>query len=531
MSELDTSLAQRRLTRRTTLKLAAVGGVGAIFTSCFPGGSPSNPQGAPSVNVPPDTLTIAISGDTIRIPPLGPSSNILQFSITSSIYESLYHYKRQPDYPSTNPILATSWESVNPTTWRYHLRQGVKFHNGTPFTADSVLFTLQHLRSAGPNGTPDPLAGRLAPLDHIVAVDNYTVDFVTSTPWYLIQYQLNNAFLCEDRSYTTSPTFSQAAGMGTGPYKFVEWVKGDHVTLERNEDWWGQKPPWKRVTWRAVPEASTRVSALLAGEVDLINAVQPQDIDRINAKDGLTGATVSANGSTFSFLPNNGIYADQRFRQALNYALDRDAIIKGAMGGFGGRTNGNRAPGMLGADSSLGDYPYDTAKSMQLIKDSGYSGQPVNVYSSQGNTFKDAEIAQAIGGMFQKVGLKANVKLLEQGAYDDMDTNPSDGIYLQRTQNIVPDFENIMNDMTATDLPAERQLLDPRLIQIRKTLQGTVDTTQRIALAREGAARAKDLALMLLIATYVDGYGMKKSLGFSPRSDGAIWVREMTYKG
>jgi peptide/nickel transport system substrate-binding protein len=527
MAELDRSLSQKRLTRRTALRLAGVGGMGAIVASCFPGGTPSQPQGAPSLILPPETLTIAQPADAVRIVPL-PSSLLTTFSTTSNIYESLYHFKRPPAYPEAEPMLATRWESINPTTWRFHLRQGVKFHNGTEFTADSVLFTLDNIRKT-------PSAGRIQPIDRIVPVDKYTVDIITKNPWFLILYQFNNTFMVEDRGWSTSSDFDQAKGIGTGPYKFVEWIKGDRVVMERNEDWWGgPKPPFKRLVWRAIPEASTRVSALLAGEVDLIRDVQPQDAPRINARDGLVAKTVPANGITYARIRNDGIYANQSFRQALNYALDRDAIISGAMGGYGARTNGNRDPRMLGVDPNLGDYPYDPAKAMQLIKDSGYNGQKVVIEQSKGVSFKDAEIAQAMGGFYEKVGLNVEVKLLEQGAYEAKRQDPkvaADGIMIQTTGNALPDFENVLNDMTDPDTGAERQLIDPRLLEIRLILQRTVDVSERIKLAREGAARVKDQALIILIANLVIGWGMKKWLDWEPRSDQHIWVREMKFRG
>jgi peptide/nickel transport system substrate-binding protein len=523
MTEHETATGTR-LTRRAALKAAGASGLGTIIASCFPGGTPSQPQSAPSVIVAPETLTIAQGADAVKIAPTGPGSLITTFTTTSNIYEGLIHYKRPPAYPEFEGILATRWELLNPTTWRFYLRQGVKFHNGAELTSDDVVYTVDSVRKSD-------AASRIASLDRAVAVDKYTVDFVTKQPWFLMLAQFNSSFLVENRIWSTSSEYGIDKGMGTGPYKLVDWVKGDRITMERNEDWWGKKPPWKRVVWRAIPETSTRVSALLAGEVDLIREIQPQDVDRVNAKAGLVAKTVVANGVCYIRMRDDGIYANQSFRQALNYALDKDAIIKGAMGGFGAKTNGNRDPHMLGVDPNLGDYAYDPVKAQQLLKDAGYKGEKVVIESSKGVTFKDAEIAQAMGGFYEKVGLAVEVKVLEQGAYNaKRTTQPTEGMIIGASGNIVPDFENIMNDLTATSTPIDRRIKDAKLLEIQNSLRVTTDVNERSRLAREGAARLKEQAWIIPVAEFVDAYGMTKQLDWDPRPDQHIWLREATFR-
>jgi peptide/nickel transport system substrate-binding protein len=516
-----------KLTRRKLLKVTGAAGAGAFLAACAPttGGGPTTSQ-APAVIIPPETLRIVQGADAVKIAPTGPGSLITTFTTTSNIYEGLVHFKRPPGYPDFEPVLAERWEQVSPTQMRFFLRQGVKFHNGADFDADSVVFTVEDLRKS-------QSASRIEPIDRVVPVNKHTVDIFTKQPWFLMLMQFNSSFIVQDRAWTTRPEFSYDQGMGTGPYKLVDWVKGDRIVMERNENWWGgaSKLPYKRLEWRVIPETSTRVSALLAGEVDLVREIQPQDVARINAKADLTAKTVQANGVCYVRMRDDGIYANKDFRQALNYALDREAIIQGAMGGFGARTNGNRDPRMFGVDPNLGDYPYDVDKAKQLIAKSGYSGQTIVVESSKGVTFKDAEIAQAMGGFFEKAGLKVDVRILEQGAYNAKRTTvPTDGMILQASGNITPDFENIMNDLTATGTPIERRWKHPRALEIRSLLQKTVDPTERTKLAREGAALLKDEAFVILVATFVDGYGQKKFINWEPRPDQNIWVREMGYK-
>ncbi len=397
----------------------------------------------------------------------------------------------------------------------------MKFHNGNDFDADSVVFSLEDIRKSDQAGAVDPV-------DKIVPVDKYTVDVYTKTPWYLLLGRMATGNLVpEDRAWTTSSDFTPGKAVGTGPYKLVEWQKGQRIVMERNDTWWGGKPPYARVVWRPLPEVATRTSALLAGEVDLITDVQPQDVARINGKDGLAVKTVTSDGVSYLRMRLDGIYADPRFRQALNYAIDKDAIRKGVMGGFGVTTHGNRDPNMLGVDPNLGEYPYDLDKAKQLIAESGYQGQPVVIETGQGFTFKDAELAQGVGGYFQKAGLNVDVRVLEGGAYNAKKSNVDvEGILNTSSGNNIHDFENVLDDLMVRGGTDIQQWKHPRAIELRKQLEQTLDPQERIKLSQEGAQLLKDDAPIVIIASFVNAYGMKKSTNWEPRPDQSIWIRE-----
>jgi peptide/nickel transport system substrate-binding protein len=197
------------------------------------------------------------------------------------------------------------------------------------------------------------------------------------------------------------------------------------------------------------------------------------------------------------------------------------------MGGFGVNTNGNRDPNMLGADPNLGEYPYDVEKAKQLIADSGYQGQPVVVETGQGFTFKDAEIAQAVGAYLQKAGLNSDVRILEGGAYNAKKSNVDiEGIINTSSGNNIHDFENVLDDLMVRAGTDVQQWKHPQAMQYRMQLEQTIDPQERIKLAQEGAQLLKADAPIVIIAAFVNAYGMKKTINWDPRPDQSIWIRE-----
>lgn len=513
----------RRLTRRTALKIASASGLGAVLASCLPGGTPEAPKGAPGLILEGDTLNIGQGVDSARLAPNAPPRIATGLSIDLGMYETLVTFKRPPAYPELEPMLAERWENIKPDQWRFHLRKGVKFHNGADFDADAVVYTFQKTLEWSGSG--------IQQVDKVVPVDKHTVDFFTKGPWFLLLYRLNSTMLMEHPSWGSKPD----AAMGTGPYKFVEWRKGDRVIMERNENWWGGKPAYKRIVFRGIPETSTRVSGLLAGELDVIRPVAAQDIPRINAAKDLQVLSVPSVTYTGMAMRQDGIYANKGFRQALNYAVDKDALIKGVMGGLAAKLNGQRNDKALGADPSVQDYPYDVAKAKQLIKDSGYKGEKVLVESGRGITFKDAELTQAVGGYLEAVGLNVELNIMEAGVYAAKFSGAGEadqgGLLFAQSGNIIPDVENSIDDIMVRGVASSRWT-HPRAKELRTQLAAAVDMKDRVRIGQEIVRLMREEAPILFLVKLVDAYGVRKTVDWTPRPDTpGIWPREFKYKG
>jgi peptide/nickel transport system substrate-binding protein len=326
------------------------------------------------------------------------------------------------------PWLAERWQRLNAKTWRFFLRRGVKFTNGEPFNAQAVKFTYDRILK-------DPkliVHGEwLSFYAGSKVVDDYTLDITTPRP--------DPAFiskLVDSGCQVVPPKYFQTVGaqafgrrpIGTGAFKFVEEVKDNRVVLAANENYWRGRPKIDELVFRAIPEASTRVNELLTGGVDLIVNVPAQDFDRIrnNPKTKLE----IVNGNTTQMLvvrvtdKSGGKYltSDPRIRAAIEYAIDKNALVK-LTGGLGVPTRTRVTPPTFAWDETLygpknGDI-YNPEKAKQLLKAAGYKGQPLEFVAPSGRWLMDKEVAEAIVGMLEAVGFKVDVKIVDPSTFNE----------------------------------------------------------------------------------------------------------------
>jgi peptide/nickel transport system substrate-binding protein len=261
-------------------------------------------------------------------------------------------------------------------------------------------------------------------------VDKYTVNIKTDGPNAALPMRVST-----HPAMMLPPKYFQQVGeaaffqkpVGTGPYKFVEWVKNDHLTIEANPDYWGpNKPVYKTVMYKPAPEASTRLAMLQTGQADIITNVPPDMAKALEADQKLGVATVPGAGiimyqlNTFS----DGPLKDKRVRQALNYAIDRDALVKNVLLGYARTAPGVAAPQTECFDTSVKGYGYDPEKARSLLKDAGASGMTLRMLHPTGRYVLDKEVAQAIADQIRKVGVEVNLETYEWGRYLQIVTNP-----------------------------------------------------------------------------------------------------------
>ena len=306
------------------------------------------------------------------------------------------------------PGLATEWKLVNDTTWEFKLRSGVKFHNGDSFTAADVKFNFD--RILDPKTQSRQVPTWYPQVASAQVVDDLTLRIVTKIPWpalpHLVQFMR-----------VAPAKYFQAVGaegfvqkpIGSGPYKFVEWVKDSHLTLEANDSYWAGAPKIKRVTFRYVPDANTRAAQLLSGEVDLVQKLSPTDAAQVKARSGLVVAGTRSMNQMFvginSFVKP---FNDVRVRQAMNYAVNWDEIIAKIMSGFAYRSPSSIGPLTLGFNPNLKPYAYDPARAKQLLAEAGYpNGFETTLDGPVGRYNQDKEVAQAVIADLAKVGIRA----------------------------------------------------------------------------------------------------------------------------
>ena len=382
----------------------------------------------------PKTLIIAIGADQTGMDPQTVQNNESGF-VMSTIYDSIVNYK--PGSSEVGPGLAESWTiSPDGKVYTFKIRRGVKFHDGTPMNARTVAEDID--RAINPNNpcyvlnrkgvdTYDDFTfgsakdGTVAKMD---VVDDYTLRFTLPQP--------NAPFLSSLAmvwqgivSPVATKKYNCDAGqhpVGTGPFKFVEAVRNDHITVEANADYWGGRPKVARIIFKIVPESATRMLMLERNQVQILADVPPSDYPRVTGNAQLKiyrqpGLTILGVGMSNDVGP----LQDKRVRQAMNYAVDKDAINKGLYGGA--TTAAQGMPAVLwGYNKSVQSYPYDPAKAKALMTEAGYpNGFPVDmmVYANPRgyNPIGGAKLGEAVQGYLTKVGVDVKITQYEWGAY------------------------------------------------------------------------------------------------------------------
>jgi peptide/nickel transport system substrate-binding protein len=313
---------------------------------------------------------------------------------------------------------------VAPTVWEVKLRKGVKFHNGEEFTAESVKFSLERVKTGMRSSS------NFRPIDNVEVVDPHTVKVHTTKPWptFVSIMTFRQASMYPPKAYAGKDSaFISKNPIGTGPYKFVRWSKDEEIVLEANEQYWRGAPKIKTVVFRPIPDDAVRVAALQNGEVDVAVNIPPHLANIIAGHPKIFLSTApSIRTLQLMFVtheydaqhklvgPYKGVTADKRVRQAIAYALDVDEIIKGVLDGKAMRTATLLTPLHFGYDPSLKPIKQDLGKVKQLLTEAGYpSGLEITLNGPQGRYVRDKEVAEAVAGQLTKAGIKTQLKTYE----------------------------------------------------------------------------------------------------------------------
>lgn len=349
-------------------------------------------------------------------PGINPTPDAQQ--VITMIYDTLI---QRDDNMQLKPGLAVSWQNLDPLTWQLKLRAGVKFHNGEPFDARSVKFTLERLSTPGDKAGGHVMFSSFGGIERVDAADPLTVTVRTKRPDPLLPARLAQTFGAQmiPAEYTAKVGYPGLAKnpVGTGPYKVVQWLKDDRTILESNRDYWGGAPAIDRVVWRIIPDDLARVSALQAGEVHVIVRVPPDQVGPIERRAGLRVDRVLGNVTNVftvaGIKKGVGPLTDKRMRQAIAYAIDQKAIIDNLFRGLAAPL-GQGAPSTdFGYNPAIKPYPYDPGKAKALLAELGYKGEEVLVRSASGYIVNDVAIVNVTTEMLRKVGINARSEIVD----------------------------------------------------------------------------------------------------------------------
>ncbi len=354
--------------------------------------------------------------------------------VMCNIYEGLVGYK--PDNTEIEPRLATEWSSSEDgKVWTFKLRQGVKFHDGTDFNAEAVKYSVE--RQLPPKRTDDmPYASfTFGPVQKVEVVDQYTVKFTLDQPYAPFLANLAMAMAAP----IVSPAAVEKAGggdinetpVGTGPFKFVKWEKGQQITLERNNEYWGDKAKASKVVFKFTKENSVRASELMTGAIDMMDGVDPNDVKKLEDSGAKMIKNPGMNINYLGFYTHKPPFDNVKMRQAVSHAINRQQLVDYLYQGLADVAGGPLPKFMPGYDKNLKPLEYDPEKAKALLQEAGYKGEKLTLiaYSNPRpyNPVGGDKLAAAIQQDLMKVGIQTDIKTYPWKEYKDALFKAEDG--------------------------------------------------------------------------------------------------------
>lgn len=450
---------------------------------------------------------------------------------TINVYGNIYDTLLRKDNNLTiQPHLAESYRSVDNLTWEFKLRKGVKFHNGDEFTGDDVKFTID--RVLDPQ-VASPQFSNISAYDHVEVIDPYTVHIVTKQPFPIVPVTLCNLRIVPAKYFTAKgAAFVATNPVGTGPYKFVEWAKGDHVTLQANPDYWKGAPQIKTAVFQVIPEDATRIAGLKTKNADLILAVPAiSEADLQRGPDTTIAKTLIERISWIELqaLPTSGRPTSKvEVRQAIAYALDRDALIKGLLLGEGQKVATMLTPKHAGYSPDIPGYEFDLNKAKSLLTAAGYPNG-VDLEFLVGTGGQNKEFAEAIGGQLTKAGMRTKVNIVDSVLPGWQKHNFGDMILGTWTSNTFDADGTLYPLFHSGTVWANynNPKMDPLLDQARSTLDGS----QRQSFYKQALQMLHDDMPGVPLWQQTAIYGLSKRLQWQPRPDQELFLVDMSLTG
>ncbi|KAG1268259.1 hypothetical protein G6F65_013809 [Rhizopus arrhizus] len=450
------------------------------------------------------------------------------------------------------PGLAVSWKPLDDTTWEFKLREGVKWQDGTPFTADDLIYSYTRARAVP--GSVATYAGYLRTIDTMTAKDPLTLIVKTKAPNPDLPLNLASVHVVSKHGGEKSTTEDYNSGkavIGTGPYKFVSWKRGAEFVLARNDNYWGKKPEWDRVVYRPISNAAARVAALLAGDVDMIEDPPTDDLPKLKGDKKLYVEETPSVRVVYVALdqyaePSPGIQGtdknpmkDKRVREALSLAINRDALVERVMGGVA-LPAGNLLPyPMVGSSKEHSKAPKaDVEKAKALLKEAGYpNGFSITLGSPSGRYVNDSKVAQAIASMWTRIGVKTSVDAMAPPVFFKNRDSYAFSAYLAGWSVTSGEMSNALTSLLVTRNPEaglgttnRSRYSNPKMDELVKEASSTMDDAKRADLLAKASNIAMDDYAMLPVHFELSVWAMKGDIRYQGRPDQVTLAQFATLK-
>ncbi len=482
----------------------------------------------------PTTVTIALTDD----PPSGDPHKTRGANgghLLFNLYDGLVALSG--DMLTITPALATSWEKLDDLSWRFELRRGVTFHNGEPFDAEAVRYSIARLL--------DPNAVRFntdyREFGEVEIVDPYTVIVHTRTPDPNFLPKMASLHMVPPAytSMVSEEEFS-AHPVGTGPYRFVSWTLGQQLVLEANDDYWGGRPSIDRLVFRPIPEASTRLAELQAGTVDIIVGLNYDAIPLLDADPNLRAEANTGRRTVFMHMDLlNGAepLQDVRVRQAMAYAIDRQLLIDAVLNGYGTPLATIFRPDMFGYSADFQPYPYDPEKARALLAEAGYpNGFDIRFMTSDGIVNKGVEVAEALAAMLGDVGIRAEVLPVALQVMRDMyigNPEPASGkvepLWMFNYGAPTPDATSPLRALVKSG-GIETFVHNEEYDRLVDAYASEMDPAKRAEVAYTLQERLYNDLPMIALYLQLDLYGVNERISWTARKDEYVLGKDITLR-
>ena len=482
-------------------------------------------------------LRIGLAADVTSMDPhfLAIAPNI---NIAWHVFDALTHVDEDT---RLIPGLAVSWRAVDATTWEFRLRAGVRFHDGAELTAEDVVFSIERTLEV-PNGQYGIFTRRIVGKE---VLDAHTLRLKTATPYAMVPYDLNSVFIVSRKAAARSGPGDFDSGkamVGTGPFRFERFARGDRVELARNDAYWGARPAWEKVSFRIVPTDPARLAGLLSGELDAIEQVPTADLPRIRRDARLNTVQKVSWRTIFFYLDQHGDrvpgladksgrplarnpFRDLRVRRALSKAINRPAIAQRLMDGAAIPASNLVSPPVFGYAQDLKPEPYDPEGARRLLAEAGYPDGFAMTLSATNNRYvNDEQIAQAVAQMLARVGVHARVETLPLNAYLPKGRKGEFAFAMFGWGSFSADLA--LRALVATPDPEKgfgafnwSGYSNRDVDALLERAFASVDGKQREAFARDAMRLAMRDHAVIALHHQVAVWAMRKPLAYAPRTD------------
>ncbi|WP_211462299.1 ABC transporter substrate-binding protein [Collimonas silvisoli] len=461
------------------------------------------------------------------------------------------------NFNKLQPGLALSWKNIDPKTWEFKLRSNVKWQDGTPFTAADVIYSYQRARNVP--GSVATFAGYLRTVETVSAKDPLTLVVKTNIanpdlPLNLASVHIVSKHVGEKSN--TENYNSGAAVVGTGPYKFVSYMPGDRVVMERSKDYWGSQPLWEKVNYRYINNAAARTAALLSGDVDVIDKVSVSDLAKLkqspNIKvfpyNGLRVLLLQPSfhqGSNPYIADNNGKLLDKnplldvRVRQALSLAINRKALVDRILQGAATEANQWMPADTFGYNPAIKNIPNDVTQAKKLLADAGFpQGFKLTIHVPNDRYPQAPETAQAIAQFWTRIGVKTKVEVLPWAAYAARANKNEFAVSMLAWGNGTGEASYALVNVLAT-ADAKKGLgasnwghySNPAIDKALADSTAEFDVAKREAILRDAAKIVSDDAGVIPLYHYQNIWAAKKGLKVTPVSSDRTTAMMVTQDG